>query len=397
MRLNYKHNHLKIEYWDILLIIGMITAPMTGLRIWKVGPGEALCLIWGMRILMNMRFSKSDVFYYVTSFVVLMFLGYLIGQLVAPEQSSRTGLYTWVYLGTIAILVYEGLHRCEYEYLNKMIFIFAAVAIIFQLLLYEYSINVSIRFLGARLWFRSGRRYSGGAPNPHQVALMFCVIFFIFLRRMYQRKNFVFCVLAAGATFFLLQKTESATGIMSVALGTITYVYLLIINSFDKRKRLPYSALFTITLAMVLVVFYDKISAFIVRWIKNDSNGEGRLSIFSTFGDAFWKSPIFGLGPGGHSWSNSLGKYIELHNTYLEVGAATGSVGLLLLFVFTYRTVKKLYKADWSLIPIMVALYAFGFSGFAMRRLIYWTVLCFIVAISDSLLREKEAYNDNRI
>jgi hypothetical protein len=35
--------HLNIEKWDWLLIIGLVFAPMTSLRIGKVGPGEVLC------------------------------------------------------------------------------------------------------------------------------------------------------------------------------------------------------------------------------------------------------------------------------------------------------------------------------------------------------------------
>ena len=35
-----------IESRDWILLIGLSLAPMTGLRIWKIGPSEVLCLLW---------------------------------------------------------------------------------------------------------------------------------------------------------------------------------------------------------------------------------------------------------------------------------------------------------------------------------------------------------------
>ena len=39
-------HHNKIRTWDWLLILGLTIAPMTGLRIWKIGPAEVLTFIW---------------------------------------------------------------------------------------------------------------------------------------------------------------------------------------------------------------------------------------------------------------------------------------------------------------------------------------------------------------
>ena len=36
----------KIQSIDWILIIGIVLSPMTEFRIWKVGPGEILCLSW---------------------------------------------------------------------------------------------------------------------------------------------------------------------------------------------------------------------------------------------------------------------------------------------------------------------------------------------------------------
>ena len=45
------HKKIKLPFIDYFLIIGIVLAPMTGLRIWKIGPGEVLCLFWSIPVL----------------------------------------------------------------------------------------------------------------------------------------------------------------------------------------------------------------------------------------------------------------------------------------------------------------------------------------------------------
>ena len=144
-----------------------------------------------------------------------------------------------------------------------------------------------------------------------------------------------------------------------------------------------------IALALVLIFTYHYILDYLTRWLEDDSNGVGRLEIFSSFGESFMRSPLFGLGPGTHANGGS----IEFHNTYLEVLVATGVVGFVFFVVYTVRCIKKMWKADWTTIPIIVSLYAYSLAGFAMRRLAYWGVLILTMSVVNGILRESRAYD----
>ena len=56
-------------------------------------------------------------------------------------------------------------------------------------------------------------------------------------------------------------------------------------------------------------------------------------------------------------------------------------MGIIVYAVYSYRIFKKL-SYDYRLLFIILPLYIYGFAGFAMRRLVYWTTLMIILALS---------------
>ena len=95
------------------------------------------------------------------------------------------------------------------------------------------------------------------------------------------------------------------------------------------------------------------------------------------------------LGPGVHGSDGT----IEFHNTYLEILACSGAIGGVFFVLYTIRCIRKLWNADWTLIPIIVSIYAYGIAGFAMRRLAYWCVMVFVTVIAKQLLEQTAAEN----
>lgn len=70
----------KLDILDIILAIGVITAPMTSLRTWKIGISEFFIAIWSIIILMRCNFKiKLDQFNkFFIIYGTCMFIGYLI-------------------------------------------------------------------------------------------------------------------------------------------------------------------------------------------------------------------------------------------------------------------------------------------------------------------------------
>ena len=84
------------------------------------------------------------------------------------------------------------------------------------------------------------------------------------------------------------------------------------------------------------------------------------------------------MGPGFHA----LGGTIEYNNTDLEIIAMSGLVGFAIFVVFTVR-ILLLLRVDYTLMLIALPLYVYGFSGFAMRRLAYWSILMTIIVAAE--------------
>lgn len=137
----------------------------------------------------------------------------------------------------------------------------------------------------------------------------------------------------------------------------------------------------TVILLFIAVIGFNSFYSFFICWVSKDANGLGRFDIFSTFPNAYLKSPLVGLGPGVHGRDG----LIEFHNTYFEVLAASGLFGGIVFLLFSIRISKKAILADWRLFIVIVSMYAYGLAGFAMRRLVFWGVISFIVTISDQI------------
>jgi hypothetical protein len=229
---------VRIRIRDWLLIAGLSLAPMTSLRIWKIGPGEILCLLWGIKYLFSTRLKHNDITFFFILFIPALGLGSLAGYIIAPNELRVSDLLTWIYLGVIAISIYNGLKCNTKEYNERLFFLFGTIAMLWYLFLFLYSRYVSRSFLGAPLWY-SGRRFSGGATNPHQVAVLLCALCFIFIRQILSKRNMLISVFGLVMSLFLIIGTDSSTAIMSVALGIlIGACFFVSDHAGSNRKRI---------------------------------------------------------------------------------------------------------------------------------------------------------------
>ena len=372
----------RIEWMDWLLIIGLTLAPMTGLRIWKVGPGEVLCLLWGIQHLFRSKSLKSSMFLFFVPFLLAMGAGSIAGYIIAPEELTIDGLLTWIYLAVTAISLYEGLKTKTLEYNETLLFTFAEIATLWNLFLFLYSRFVRNTLFGAPLWYH-GVRFSGGGTNPHQIAILLCGLTFVFLRSFLKKQKRFRSLVFMVACIYLMLMTASSTGILAIAFGLAVTAYFFIADLFPRRK---FSALVVLTVLIFLVVliFARLLYRQFMDWVAEDKNGMGRFGIFSSFGESFIRSPLFGLGPGVHG----RGGMIEFHNTYLEILAATGVVGGIVFIVYTFGLFRKTLAADWKLFVVIASMYAYGLASFAMRRLVFWGLIVFSLVISEQIYKK---------
>lgn len=363
----------KIKSVDWLLILAFILAPMTGLRVWKVGPAEALCVLWSIsqfKHILTLRIKDSFIAFWFP-FLFAALIGSCIGEWFYPAESNINGMLVWLYLASVSLATYSGLKRKSHDQLATMLIMVCYGTVIWYFGLYIYSLLVSRYFVGARLWY--GYRFTGGAANPHQIALLFSVVvlylLFTLLEQMNNPKKWIL-VLYAGLTFFLLYKTYSTTALAATVCGIVILCVTMVFKT--TRARI----VFALVILLLIVVNGDKLYELFMAWVASDANGMGRFNLIAQFPTTFWKSPVFGLGPGTHAGG------MEYHNTYLEVFATGGLVGFIFFLRYSVALFKNTYFTPGAL-AILSALYVYGLAGFGMRRLVYWIMISFIYCIAD--------------
>lgn len=377
----------KLKILDWILIIIVILAPMTGLRIGKIGPSEILCVLW---IGLNYNYiHKIDIFFlsFWYGFITIIFIGSIIGNINYPTESNFLGIFIWIYLAIVSIGTCTVIQSIPYQKIEKIINYISIGTSLWYSFIYLYSRQVSYYFFNAPLWYQN-LRFSGGGTNPHQVALLLAVASIIAFLKLIEEKGkleFIYLICLLSLLFLLLQ-TRSSTGLMSVTIGVI---YILFRKIWSLLKEREIKIMFIIIIIISIVIGYSFVVDSFMNWVRSDPNGMGRFEIFMTIGNTFWKSPIFGLGPGTHGINGT----IEFHNTYLEILAMGGLIGFGIFMLFSLKIFLKIYL-DVLSASVMLCLYIFGFAGFSARRLVFWLMISYIyIYPQKKVIREERELN----
>ena len=376
----------EIKAWDWILIIGSVLAPMTGFRVGKIGPAELLCFIWALRYL-TPRIIFNDVTKFFGVFFVSMAIGTVICMIVAPRELVMNSWLSWIFLSFIACTLFDVIDKNDVSYNEKVFDLICHLSVGWYLFLYLYTMTTGQRtFLGAPLWYYS--RFSGGGKNPHQLATMFCGIVFWFLRQFKMRKSIVLNLACFFTSISLISATQSSTGTAAVFMGIMAFLFILTISSVrDYRLRINLMIIEIVVVFLVMLLFNSILYTRIYEWVASDKNGLGRFYLWASIKQMAVKSPIFGLGPGVHAISR--GGYVkEFHNSYIELYAASGILGIAALIMFSAKYLKKIFFGDVFFFPIMASMYMYSVAGFAFRRLAFWVVVSFTYTIASQYMRE---------
>lgn len=399
---NFKVAHKNgVTPFDYLLILGLVLAPMTGLRLWKIGPAELLCAIWSTKYIRG--FLGGDLSHYLRRFWLLFFLTITAGMLYClifyPSESSGVdGFVTWFFMMYISFGIYAGMKEHSLRSILQILEIACVLAVLWYFFLLVYSRQVSSTFLGAPLWYGRGARYTGGARNPHQLAVLNLGLFFVsfyFLARVRlswpKKALHIACM---GAQLYFLQLTKSATGWMAlVATLFVGAVLLFIMLRKSVRSRQTSLVLLVSFTALILFVTFIQLLDRFMAWVALDPNGMGRFKLFADVIDPIRKNFLFGLGDGTHA---NFGRS-EFHNSYLEIIGMSGLIGVVIFIVFTVRLIRNLWH-DPFLLLIPFAYYIYGLSGFGLRRLPYWVMIVTMIAISERIpKKDRRGFAERRL
>ena len=379
-----------LGFWDWVLVVGITLSPMNELRVWKIGPGELLLMIWALRFLREIvSVSTSNIlgrFWFL--FLPILTAGSVFCLLFYPEESDVFGLLTYAYFAFISVGIYAGVRKMSAAHIRKLLMVIGIVVPCWFMFLYLYS-RRHLTFLGASLWYRRVR-YSGGANNPHQIAVTISSVVFINIIQIFDRKvplqGKVLPLVCTVFCFIMAKATKSSTLVVAVVIALGLFIYYLTVRSLQtKRQRWVAFSVILIIAALAVGVFRDYLFNMVYEWIADDPNGLERIDIFSSITVSLRKNFLFGLGPGNHAMDGTM----EYHNSYLEILAMSGVMGLGVFGFYTFKFFKSLL-ADPAYVFAIAPVYFYGLAGFSMRRMIFWVMSAILVAYAERLIQEKE-------
>lgn len=382
----------QFNIWDWILVIGTVISPMTEFRVWKVGPGEALVMLWCIRYFGKFfSLSLKDLlprFWILYLPVIALGTGFCM--LAYRTEASPSGLLTFFYFALISCLIYVGLSDRSAEQIKRIIYLVGILTGVWYLYLYYYSRYISYYFHGVRLWY-GGVRFSGGATNPHQLATLVGAALFINIIHLADRsrtvKEKIIPAISAAMCLFVAIQINSSTLVVTIIVTLSLFLYHLSLNHLQTRsQKWIATSVLLIVFSVLIGIFREKLFDYVFEWIESDANGRGRFDIFASIGGTLRKNWLFGLGPGMHGLDGT----IEYHNAYLEILAMGGIVGLGIFIVFSIR-LFQLLMTEPAILYTVIPLYAYGLGGFSMRRLCFWIIVSMTAVYSA---RKKQALSE---
>ncbi len=385
----------QFNIWDWILVVGTVVSPMTEFRVWKVGPGETLVMLWCFRYFGKLfSLSLKDLLpRFWLLYLPVIALGTSFCMFAYRAEASPSGLLTFFYFALISCLIFIGLYDRSTDQIKRIIYLVGILTGFWYLYLYYYSRYISYYLLGVRLWY-GGVRFTGGATNPHQLATLVGAALFINIIHLADRSRSVrekiISAISAAMCLFVAIQINSSTLVVTIVVTLSLFLYYLSLNHLQTRsQKWIATSVLLIVFSVLIGIFRERLFDYVFEWIESDANGRGRFDIFASIGGTLRKNWLFGLGPGLHGLDGT----IEYHNAYLEILAMGGIVGFGIFIAFSVRLFSLLMTEPIMLFAV-IPLFAYGLGGFSMRRLCFWIIISMIVAYSKQRKQELSDHND---
>lgn len=270
-------------------------------------------------------------------------------------------------------------------------------------------LTVVIISLGIGLMSQSGDEYYGRrlyffGMNPNQlgnIAALGLIFSSLFVLETLKESNWLqkaLLIITVGCCLYILTFAASRGAILAFALPVLL-AFALSNLKFYKRAVIIIVAILGIS---IFILFVADIS-FLVERFTNDSSVNslgGRTGRWKAAFDIFFNWPLFGVGESGYKilTVSKYGFSGSPHNSYLQVMAYGGIVGLLLFLIpilyaarisiAAYRKTKKTSAMALLLFFVLIM----SKDGGALNSAFNWSILALSMGVALNLLDKKGAF-----
>jgi O-antigen ligase len=394
---------------------GVTLSGATQLRIagQPIGPSELILVGWLLFVLflrlrgVPVATSPVSVTLGVYWLGALTLLGF--GALVATQTGQFDGkaathdTFAFVYMALLTCalslrILDEGEYRFHW-YLARMTFFFHVLA---ATLLFALAMKTDhVGPIG--LWF--GPRLRGWSENPNQLALTMAAMPFLgwwLLRRASSRFDKVACALGIAICIVVgvMSQSDGLRVAWVASFGAVSILLFYRVTLRGRSRWLHISHAIIPAVVVIVGVFYsdaivDKLYEVADQVYVEGDQGETRFKAWKSGLEAIAASPLVGFGPGPFSgYDGRPFQHMEAHNSFVDWGASTGSMGLLIyLGLLAWGMWRALRSGEVALVGMLVAVVVTSTFSYLLRQPDFWIVVVLVLLLSEAVitLRERQA------
>lgn len=392
-------------FQDELFVWGIVLAPMTALRVWKLGPGEILLSLWMLATFFGSNPSTkyqsgtlafSMIGKYQLFNISMMTFGLIVNVIlyhvtvsIGPNVTSLLTHFFVFLVSSCMVIYFEERPIVEINNVIRKIVIRGAI-IYSALLLYAMFFGTSL--FGVKLWLGSrGYRFLGLALNPHQIGmitgpgLIFSFYLIGTIREWWKKSLYI---LLAGIWFWISLSLRSDTLTISYVILVAMVLGLKLLKSTDDPElRHRNNIVIIITIGIVFVVLLPRLWNRLVDFISGAGNGLGRIELWQAGLGQFRDKPVClftGLGyDAGTGLFMKSGNEIEAHNTYVQQILSGGIFVFISYSLMLFQLIKKPTEKNTWLVCLVMYFFLYGFGGNMNRRVLVWFTYTMVMILTE--------------
>jgi len=280
-------------------------------------------------------------------------LVYIIGGIFSGSYSSKTALFGLIQILALSFTYFCFYFTVDWKRVNKNYF-----PVLFTLIGCLMVVEVSNMLYEGGFFntigsFNRGNLYTGWGIYNNVAGLCIFTIPAPFYFACTKRNGWIYSLLGTLFLIFTIL-TQSRNGIL---MGTITYsicaLFTLIkTNKIERIKHLiTFLSLLTIAIT-ILYIFKESITNMFSGVYKAGTDDSGRFDIYKHGLEQYAESPIFGKGfyeceafRWGVPYSEGAFLPPRYHNTYVQILASCGTIGIIAYLFHRFETIKLFYKS----------------------------------------------------
>lgn len=186
-----------------------------------------------------------------------------------------------------------------------------------------------------------------------------------------------------------------AQGRGGILMSAVLLVLMLLKNMFFQggSSKRSWWIVITSVIALIIgvyIVFYTNyLDEFLVRF-DQDVEDESRIFIWSEYFKVLNKDFLYIVLGAPLSSVSILSYFQHLHNSYLMVHACVGLLGLILLFVYSFKGIRKLWKYQYHDVAILfISVYIKSFTDYCFPKQITDVFIWFIIIFASLKVLKK--------